>query len=344
MSVVRTLKFTFWMTVTCTALSGVGYVVMASTMGDEKVIAAEVGRSEGRVPTDDERRRNQAIVDMIKNSRENGNDTPFWRNAFWARRRKPPSATPNSTDPQVDQSIAQSSDAAVDVVRAISESEEIANPRPSMFNVYRAQPFISSASATTAPIYEPLIPEGALETWTVEDWAMWVEINKAGERGAESVHANEMDGRLLAGLDVPEIVARAVIAVKSPLEDPPIYVESLSSLGVNVVEEHSKVETDLSDEKAEGLVKFIAGKAWPAGLVLAEYFIWRLQNVPLNCSPNRTFKMLELGAGTGVTSLFVGKTLQTLQTTQQVEIYVSESMQQLQMHGIELDWTKYEDT
>ncbi|TPX52053.1 hypothetical protein CcCBS67573_g09957 [Chytriomyces confervae] len=60
-------------------LSGVGYVVMASTMGDEKVIAAEVGRSEGRVPTDDERRRNQAIVDMIKNSRENGNDTPFWR-------------------------------------------------------------------------------------------------------------------------------------------------------------------------------------------------------------------------------------------------------------------------
>ncbi|KAJ3266053.1 hypothetical protein HDU77_002845 [Chytriomyces hyalinus] len=173
--------------------------------------------------------------------------SPF--SAFWARKRKPPSATANSTDPQADQSIAQSSDAAVDLVRAISESEEIANPPPSMFNIYRAQPSISSAtdvaavSATTAPIYEPLIPEGALETWTVEDCAKWVEINGAGERGAESVRANEMDGRLLAGLDVQEIVAvfeyatladkarfkRAVIAVKSPLEDPPIYAESLSS-------------------------------------------------------------------------------------------------------------------
>ncbi|KAI8819066.1 putative methyltransferase-domain-containing protein, partial [Chytriomyces cf. hyalinus JEL632] len=140
----------------------------------------------------------------------------------------------------------------------------------------------------------------------------------------------------------------------------------IGSLSVNVVEEHSKVETDLSDEKAEGLVKFIAGKAWPAGLVLAEYFIWRLQNLPLKRNPNRTFKMLELGAGTGVTSLFVGKTLETMQTTQQqVEIFVSDldvavplivknihanftrsesTLQQLQMHGIELDWTKYENT
>ncbi|KAJ3266054.1 hypothetical protein HDU77_002846 [Chytriomyces hyalinus] len=157
----------------------------------------------------------------------------------------------------------------------------------------------------------------------------------------------------------------------------------IGSLSVNVVEEHSKVETDLSDEKAEGLVKFIAGKAWPAGLVLAgiashpfgsldqhshalHYRILYLAPAEpsSNCDPKKTFKMLELGAGTGVTSLFVGKTLQTMQTTQQAEIYVSdldvavplivknidanftrsESTQQLQMHGIELDWTKYEDT
>ncbi|KAI8622832.1 hypothetical protein BC830DRAFT_1088010 [Chytriomyces sp. MP71] len=77
--VMKTLNFTFWMTVSCAALSGVGYVVMRSTMGDEKKIATELGRSPQRPLTEDERLKNLAILDMIRDSRENANETPVWR-------------------------------------------------------------------------------------------------------------------------------------------------------------------------------------------------------------------------------------------------------------------------
>ncbi|KAJ3109007.1 hypothetical protein HK100_003367 [Physocladia obscura] len=77
------------------------------------------------------------------------------------------------------------------------------------------------------------------------------------------------------------------------------------------------------------LVNYIAGKAWPAANVLAEYFIWRFghsgsdalflsESLTATATPilygnnnrrRRRLRLLELGAGTGLASLFVGKAL-----------------------------------
>ncbi|KAJ3031882.1 UNVERIFIED_CONTAM: hypothetical protein HDU68_011641 [Siphonaria sp. JEL0065] len=77
MSWLKTLHFSALVVASCGALSAVGYIVMQSTRGDEKVLAQEIGKSP-RI-TDEQRQRNQAILDMIKNSKDNANDTPVWR-------------------------------------------------------------------------------------------------------------------------------------------------------------------------------------------------------------------------------------------------------------------------
>ncbi|KAJ3285999.1 hypothetical protein HDU79_006900 [Rhizoclosmatium sp. JEL0117] len=71
---------------------------------------------------------------------------------------------------------------------------------------------------------------------------------------------------------------------------------------------------DIVDKNVD-LVGFIAGKAWPAANVLSEYLLWRFTHQP----PPTPFRMLELGAGTGATSLFAGKAVPPL-----TEIFVSD--------------------
>ncbi|KAI9348495.1 hypothetical protein BDR26DRAFT_915646 [Obelidium mucronatum] len=128
----------------------------------------------------------------------------------------------------------------------------------------------------------------------------------------------------------------------------------------------------------------IAMKAWPAANVLSEYFLWRFkQSLPSvrDGSNKKPFRMLELGAGTGLTSLFVGKAViealaaiqkqqqehhhqQQLQQ-QQIEIYVSdldiavpliaqniglnfdlnkESELGVRLKELDLNWTAHEET
>ncbi|KAJ3083744.1 hypothetical protein BCR33DRAFT_718208 [Rhizoclosmatium globosum] len=74
----KTAHFTFWMVTSCAALSGVGYIIMQGTKGDEARIREDIGRTSTRL-TDEQKARNQAILDMIKNSKENANDVPIWR-------------------------------------------------------------------------------------------------------------------------------------------------------------------------------------------------------------------------------------------------------------------------
>ncbi|KAI9340859.1 hypothetical protein BDR26DRAFT_860983 [Obelidium mucronatum] len=77
MSWLKVLHFSALTVASCAALSGVGYIIMESTRGDEKKLSAEFGGS--RRLSDEQRAHNQAILDMIKNSKENANDVPIWR-------------------------------------------------------------------------------------------------------------------------------------------------------------------------------------------------------------------------------------------------------------------------
>ncbi|KAJ3031875.1 UNVERIFIED_CONTAM: hypothetical protein HDU68_011634 [Siphonaria sp. JEL0065] len=121
-------------------------------------------------------------------------------------------------------------------------------------------------------------------------------------------------------------------------------------------------------DKNDDLVGYIAKRAWPAANVLSEYFIWRFNNLPLPHSPctKKPFRMLELGAGTGLTSLFVGKALLThiQQPTQQpIEIHVSDldvavpliaqniahnftsdQLARVSLKALDLNWGAYETT
>ncbi|KAJ3202075.1 hypothetical protein HDU82_007618 [Entophlyctis luteolus] len=71
------------------------------------------------------------------------------------------------------------------------------------------------------------------------------------------------------------------------------------------------------DDRDPDLLPFIAGTAWPAARMLAEYFIWRIRHDSSSSSSprsllrhkSRRLRFLELGAGTGFTSIFIGKAL-----------------------------------
>ncbi|KAI8607474.1 hypothetical protein BC830DRAFT_1175284, partial [Chytriomyces sp. MP71] len=140
--------------------------------------------------------------------------------------------------------------------------------------------------------------------------------------------------------------------------------QSISGVTIDVVQAVHDVPTDDSEfvvnDHADGLVEFIASKAWPAGLVLAEYFVWRLRNLPLESpDPNRPLRFLELGAGTGITSLFAAKTLGDHRSS--VHVYVSDlalacpliqaniaanldHATNVSMHALPLDWTDIPST
>ncbi|KAJ3061364.1 hypothetical protein HDU98_002722 [Podochytrium sp. JEL0797] len=75
----KALHFYSLVTLSCAALAGVGYIVMEGTRGNEKHLASEMGLTSKTRLTDEQRKHNQAILDMIQNSRNNADETPIWR-------------------------------------------------------------------------------------------------------------------------------------------------------------------------------------------------------------------------------------------------------------------------
>ncbi|KAJ3069986.1 hypothetical protein HDU98_006962 [Podochytrium sp. JEL0797] len=126
---------------------------------------------------------------------------------------------------------------------------------------------------------------------------------------------------------------------------------------------HSVTLCEENPDKTVDLDGFIAKKAWPAASVLAEYFSWRFRNCASGdgvSGANVPRRMLELGAGTGFTSLFLGKAVETHcgqcdvhvsdlaiavpLIRKNIELNFAEGGTSVRLHATELDWMQADKT